>query len=145
MRPRLASALVGLVFGAVLAWSGMASPAVLREGLLLQDPYLYLFFASALGTAFVGLRLLRRRERRALITGEPLTCPVQEPERRHVAGGALFGLGWGIAAVCPGPIAVQLGQGIWWSLALTVGLVLGIVLFLRREAAAAPLPATEQG
>jgi uncharacterized protein len=145
MRPRLASALVGLVFGAVLAWSGMASPDVLREGLLLEDSYLYLFFLSALGTAFVGLRLLNRRRRRALVTGEPITCPVQQPERRHVAGGAIFGLGWGIAAVCPGPIAVQLGQGIPWSLAIGTGLVLGIWLFLRREAASVPLPATEQG
>ena len=145
MRARLASAAVGLVFGATLAWSGMISPAVLREGLLLENSYLYLFFASALGTAFVGLRLLGRRERRAVITGEPLAYPTQQPERRHVAGGAIFGLGWGIAAVCPGPIAVQLGQGIWWSLAVGAGLVLGIWLYLRREAAAVPLPATEQG
>ena len=53
----------------------------------------------------------------------------------------LFGVGWAVADVCPGPIAAQLGQGVAWSLATTGGLVLGVWLFLQRaRAPAASLP-----
>ena len=60
MRPRLAGLGVGLVFGVVLAWSGMMSPDVIRNALLFEDSYLFLFFGSAVATAGIGLRLLRR-------------------------------------------------------------------------------------
>lgn len=123
---------VGLVFGLVLSWSGMTSPDVLRDGLLFRDAYLMLFFASALATAFVGLRLLRVLRARALLTGEPVAWTPVPPAREHVFGSVLFGVGWAVADVCPGPIAAQLGQGVAWSLATTGGLVLGVWLFLQR-------------
>ena len=50
----------------------MTNPDVLRDGLLFRDAYLMLFFASALGTAFVGLRGLKVLQARALLTGEPV-------------------------------------------------------------------------
>ncbi len=127
---------VGLVFGLVLSWSGMTSPDVLRDGLLFRDPYLMLFFASALATAFVGLRVLRLVQARALLTGEPVAWTTVRPARHHVVGSVLFGVGWAVADVCPGPIAAQLGQGVAWSLATTGGLVLGVWLFLQRAESA---------
>jgi uncharacterized protein len=127
---------VGLVFGLVLSWSGMTSPDVLRDGLLFRDPYLMLFFASALATAFVGLRVLKLVRARALLTGEPVAWTTVRPARHHVVGSVLFGVGWAVADVCPGPIAAQLGQGVAWSLATTGGLVLGVWLFLQRAESA---------
>ncbi|MDP1850126.1 MAG: YeeE/YedE thiosulfate transporter family protein [Solirubrobacteraceae bacterium] len=133
MSTRVAAAIIGVVFGVVLSWSGMTSPEIIRAGLLFQDPYLLLFFAGAMLTALVGLRILRARAPRALLTGEPVDWEPVAPERRHVVGSALFGVGWGVAGVCPGPIATQLGQGIAWGVPTTVGLVLGIVLFGRLQ------------
>jgi uncharacterized membrane protein YedE/YeeE len=123
---------VGLVFGLTLSWSGMTSPEVLRDGLLFREWYLLLFFASALGTAFVGLRVLRVTRARAVLTGEPVSWTTARPTRAHVAGSVLFGIGWALAAVCPGPIAAQLGQGVLWSVATTLGLLLGVGVHLRR-------------
>jgi uncharacterized protein len=137
MSTRVAAAAIGLVFGAVLSWSGMTSPEVIREGLLFQSSYLFLFFAGAVTTAFAGLRILRRRAPRALLTGERVAWEPVAPERRHVAGSVLFGVGWGISGACPGPIATQLGQGIAWGVPTAVGLVLGIVVFRRMQARAA--------
>lgn len=133
---RFAALLVGAVFGFTLSWSGMTDPDVLRDGLLFRDAYLMLFFASALGTAFVGTRLLKALKARALLTGEPVSWTTVKPERRHVVGSVLFGVGWAVADVCPGPIAAQLGQGVPWALATLVGLVGGLVLFSRRSAVA---------
>ena len=62
---RLAGLLVGVVFGVTLSWTGMSSPEVLREALLLDNAYLYLFFASAVATSTLGLWLLRRARARA--------------------------------------------------------------------------------
>jgi uncharacterized membrane protein YedE/YeeE len=134
---RLVAFVVGAVFGLTLSWSGMTSPDVLRDGLLFRDAYLMLFFASALATAFVGMRVLKILQARALLTGEPVSWTTVRPERRHVVGSLLFGTGWAIADACPGPIAAQLGQGVAWSLATTIGLVLGVWLFLRRQPATA--------
>lgn len=133
---RFAAFAVGAVFGLTLSWSGMTDPDVLRDGLLFRDAYLMLFFASALGTAFVGTRVLKALQAKALLTGEPVSWATVKPERRHVVGSVLFGVGWAVADVCPGPIAAQLGQGVPWALATLVGLVGGLLLFSRRSAAA---------
>jgi uncharacterized membrane protein YedE/YeeE len=133
-RTHVAGLLIGIVFGVVLSWSGMTSPDVIREGLLFEDPYLFRFFFGAVTTAFVGLRILRKRAPRALLTGERVEWETVEPERRHVAGSLLFGIGWGVSGACPGPIATQIGQGIWWGVPTTIGLVGGILLFRRLQA-----------
>ena len=144
MSTRIAAAVIGIVFGVVLSWSGMTSPEIIREGLLFQSPYLFLFFAGAVLTATAGLRVLKLRAPRALLTGEPVRWETVKPERRHVVGSALFGIGWGISGACPGPIATQLGQGIAWGIPTTIGLIGGILLFRRMQARAqsvrAPAP-----
>jgi uncharacterized protein len=133
-RSRAAGAVIGIVFGITLCWSGMTSPVVIRQALLFERSYLFLFFASAVVTAAVGLRVLKRVQTRAVITGAPIAWKPERPERRHVVGAALFGLGWGVADACPAPIATQLGQGIVWSIFTITGVIIGIRYFLRREA-----------
>jgi uncharacterized membrane protein YedE/YeeE len=125
-RQRVAGGLIGVVFGLTLCWSGMSSPAVIREGLLFEGSYLFLMFGSAVATAAIGLQLLRWKRGASWTT--------ERPERRHVVGSLLFGLGWGVADACPGPIATQVGQGITWGLFTMVGVVAGVYLFLRRGA-----------
>ena len=131
MRRRVAGATIGVVFGVVLSWSGMTSPDVIRDALLFQASYLYLFMASAVGTAAVGLWLLRRRERRALLAATPLTWSRERIGRRHIVGSIVFGVGWGLSDACPGPIATQVGQGIAWGVVTLAGVVIGVYVFLR--------------
>jgi uncharacterized membrane protein YedE/YeeE len=141
MRARTAGALVGVVFGVALSWSGMTSPDVIRQALLFEKSYLFLFFASAVLTAFVGQRVLLAVKARALLTGEPIAWQTVRPQRRHIVGSVLFGIGWGVADVCPGPVATQLGQGIAWSLLTLTGITIGITLFRRREERVEAAPA----
>jgi uncharacterized membrane protein YedE/YeeE len=131
---RLAGLLVGLVFGVVLSWSGMSDPDVIRGALLFEESYLFLFFASAVVVATIGVRLLRGR--RSLLTRERIDWRSTPVQRRHIAGSVLFGTGWALADACPGPIATQLGQGIVWSLFTLAGVVAGIWVFLRRRPSA---------
>jgi uncharacterized protein len=131
---RLAGLLIGLVFGVVLSWSGMSDPDVIRGALLFEESYLFLFFASAVLVASVGVRLLRGR--RSLLTRERIDWRSTPVQRRHIAGSVLFGTGWALADACPGPIATQFGQGIAWSLFTLAGVVVGIWVFLRRRPSA---------
>jgi uncharacterized protein len=137
MSKQLTGFLVGAVFGVALSWTGMSSPEVIRGALLFEDSYLFLMFAAAVATAFVGIRLLRALRMRALLTGEPVGWSVDRPQSRHVWGSVLFGSGWAISGACPGPIATQLGQGVAWSLFTLAGVVVGIAIFLRARAPAA--------
>jgi uncharacterized membrane protein YedE/YeeE len=143
MRVRLAALGIGIVFGVVLSWSGMSSPTVIRQALLFQRSYLFLFFASAVLTAAVGLAGLRRAQRRALLVSAPIAWTRERVERRHIVGSLLFGLGWGISDACPGPIATQIGQGIVWAVPTLAGVVIGVHLFLRRHETETE-PPTEQ-
>lgn len=133
MKARLAGLGVGLVFGVVLAWSGMTSPVVIRQALLFQRAYLFLFFASAVLVAATGLWLLRRRRPRALLVDAPVEWATERPARRHVVGALVFGVGWGVADACPGPIATQVGQGVGWGVFTMVGVFAGVALFVRQR------------
>jgi uncharacterized membrane protein YedE/YeeE len=138
---------LGIVFGFALAWSGMTDPDLIRRMLLLEDAYFYLVMFSSMAVAFAGVRLLRARRARALLTGQPVSWTNSRPGRRHVFGSVLFGVGWATSLSCPGPIAAQLGQGLLWSLCTIAGIGAGILLHARlqqhrRVPAAAPLSTT---
>jgi uncharacterized membrane protein YedE/YeeE len=144
MRARALGLLIGIVFGVLLCWSGMISPVVIREALLFEDSYLFLFFAAAVVTAAVGQLVLRRAMRAAVLADEPVAWSFERPERRHVVGSAVFGLGWGVADACPGPIAAQVGQGIWWAVFTLAGVIIGVRLFLRRSEIGETEPPSER-
>ncbi len=127
----VAGAGCGLAFGFLLAWTQMVDPDAIRRMLLLEDAYLFLVMFSAVGVAFAGVRLLRRLRFRALLTGTPAAWEGSRPQRRHVYGSVLFGIGWGVVCTCPGPAAAQLGAGMAWSLATIAGIVAGVVVHAR--------------
>jgi uncharacterized membrane protein YedE/YeeE len=132
MAVRGAAFAVGVVFGVVMVWSGLSNPDVIRDMLLLKDAYVFLLFVSAVAVAFVGLRLLRLFQTRAVITREPIDLKPERPQRRHVIGSLMFGAGWAIADTCPGPIAAQLGSGTWWGIFTAAGVLAGIALYFHR-------------
>jgi uncharacterized membrane protein YedE/YeeE len=122
----------------------MSDPNVIRGALLLEQSYLFLFFASAVAVAALGTLLLRRVAPRALLVDAPLVISRERPARRHVVGSMLFGVGWAVADACPGPIATQIGQGIPWAAFTLVGLLAGVHLFLRSSREGETEPAVDR-
>lgn len=106
----LAAAVGGLLFGGGLAISGMCNPDKVLNFLDITgawDPTLGVVMASALAVAVPAFSWLRRRS-----TGE--TEISTKVDRPLVVGSAMFGIGWGIAGICPGPALANLagwGQG----------------------------------
>ena len=135
MRARSAACLFGAVFGFLISWGQFTDPDRIRDMLLLRDFYLYLMMFSAIAVAGTGTWLLQRRRARAVLTGERISVERSRPERRHIVGAAIFGVGWAVACSCPAPIAAQLTQGVWWSLCTIAGVFLGVEVYLRRREA----------
>jgi hypothetical protein len=120
----------GLLFGLGLLASGMTNPAKVQGFLDVfgaWDPSLGFVMAGAVGVTAVGYALARQRSR--TLTGERIEWPpARVIDRRLVLGGALFGIGWGMAGFCPGPALVAMGEGIadaWlFGLAMLAGMAL---------------------
>jgi hypothetical protein len=133
MRVRAAACVFGALFGFLISWGQFSDPDRIRDMLLLSDPYLYEMMFSAIAVAFAGTWFLRRRKARAVLTGERLSVERTRPERRHIVGAAIFGVGWAVADSCPAPIAAQLTQGVLWSVFTIAGIFIGVEVFLRRR------------
>jgi uncharacterized membrane protein YedE/YeeE len=123
---------VGLSFGAaigfVMAWARLTDPRVIGDMLMLREPDVFFFMGSAIAVAAIGIRLLRALGARTLLTREPITWSAEAPQRKHVVGSVLFGLGWSVAGTCPGPVAIMVGEGRFSGLLVVCGLVSGIAL-----------------
>ena len=117
---------IGVLFGIVLTKGELVSWFRIEEALRFKGPYLYLVFASALAVAAPGFALLKRRRARSL-TGEPIAIPPKVMGRglRYVAGGALFGFGWGIVGACPGPLFALVGAGVGVMAVVCLAAVVG--------------------
>lgn len=100
----------GTLFGFGLAWSTMIRPESVLNFLSFRDLGLLLVLGSAVGINLLVYQGLPRL-RRAAFLGGPFEKRPFSLDRRSLAGGALFGLGWGLCGVCPGPALAGLGAG----------------------------------
>ena len=123
----VAAALVGVVFGAALFLTGMADYDVIHDGLLFRSPHLYLMMIATLGTGVPLLWWLRRRGFRTVFGG-PISVSRDAIERKHLAGGVIFGTGWAIAGTCPGAVAAMAASGKPLALFVIAGVVIGVTL-----------------
>ena len=137
---KLSALAVGVAFGFFLTASGLGNYHTIHDGLLLRDPYIYLMMASTVGTAAIGLLLLRRVGRTAF--GGPLVVPRHPVRRQAVLGGAVFGVGFGVGAVCPGITVAALATGNWYGAVVLAGILAGLWLRGVVEGRRAALTAT---
>lgn len=115
MAARFSALIAGLAFGAGLVLSGMANPQKVLAFLDLAaigkggwDPSLAFVMAAALAVTLPGFAWLRRREKPAL--AEDFAWPQASAiDRNLILGSALFGIGWGIAGICPAPALALIG------------------------------------
>lgn len=122
--------LAGLAFGLGLVVSRMTSPARVTGFLDITgtwDPTLAFVMGAALLVA-APLFALAARRGRALDGGILPSLPATLIDRRLVGGGALFGLGWGLAGLCPGPALVDLGIAPARALAFVVPMLVGLLV-----------------
>jgi uncharacterized membrane protein YedE/YeeE len=119
--------IAGLLFGLGLAVSGMTDPARVLGFLDIAgawDPTLMFVLGAAVGTTFVGYRLVFARGT-PLFSAKFQLPTKQELDAKLLGGAALFGVGWGLSGYCPGPAIASMGGLTLPLLALLAAMVLG--------------------
>ncbi|WP_394550081.1 DUF6691 family protein [Pantoea sp. SGAir0183] len=127
----LFSLLSGLLFGTGLLVSGMANPAKVLGFLDITrawDPSLALVMGGAVIAGLVTFWLASRRKRP--VFEETFYLPDNRTlDKRLISGAALFGIGWGLAGICPGPALVLLGGGVLKGIVFVLAMLAGMLLF----------------
>ena len=103
----------GLLFGLGLILSGMANPAKVLGFLDLAglwDPSLALVMGGAIAVGSIAFAIAKKRHLSYL--GLSMQIPTNRAiDKRLALGSVVFGIGWGLAGICPGPAIVLLGAG----------------------------------
>ncbi|TFW33717.1 YeeE/YedE family protein [Massilia horti] len=125
------SFIVGLIFGIGLIVSGMSNPAKVLGFLDLAgnwDPSLAFVMAGAILVGLFAFRLAGARQRTPL--GAAIRLPTaRQIDRRLVFGSLVFGAGWGLAGICPGPALASLFSGSAKPMIFTIAMVAGMAVY----------------
>ena len=114
---------LGTAFGFILSRSGAADYDYIQGMFLFERFQLYGIIGTAVVLTAPGLWLIKRRGR--TLGGAPLQLEGKPYHRGNVFGGVLFGVGWSIAGMCPGPILVNIGEGKIYAVAALAGALVG--------------------
>ena len=129
----LATLAAGALFGFGLAYATMIRPEVVLGFLRFSDFGLMLVMGGAVLVVLLAYKLAPRLLKRPLL-GDHFHEHPSVWNRDTALGAALFGVGWGLCGVCPGPAIAGLGAGNWSLLWALAGIALGaLVQGLRRR------------
>jgi uncharacterized membrane protein YedE/YeeE len=118
---------LGTLFGLLLSRSGAADYNYIQAMFRFESFQLYGIIGTAVAVTAPGLWFLKRR--RETLFGRPLAISPKPLHPGNVVGGALFGIGWSITGMCPGPILVNIGEGKMYAFAALAGALVGASLF----------------
>jgi len=129
-RKILPGLLVGILFGGGLALSDMINPARVLAFLDLAgawDPSLAYVMGGALLPSALGYLVVRRMRRPVM--AEAFCIPqVRTIDPMLLTGAALFGAGWGLVGLCPGPAIAGLAFGLWQPWLFVIAMLAGMIL-----------------
>ena len=126
----IASLLSGLVFGAGLLISGMVKPTKVLAFLDIfgaWDPSLAVVMAAALAVSAPGFMLATGRSR-PLLAAQSVWPTKNHIDRPLIVGAALFGVGWGLVGLCPGPALESLATLSPGVVAFVAAMAVGMIL-----------------
>jgi uncharacterized membrane protein YedE/YeeE len=120
----------GILFGFGLALSGMLDPTKVRGFLDIfghWDPSLAFVLAGAVVVSTLGYRLSRRWDKPGLAPRYELPAN-RRIDAPLVIGAAVFGVGWGLSGLCPGPAIASLSLGLVPSFVFVAAMIAGMAL-----------------
>ena len=102
---QMVALLIGAVFGGGLYLAGMTNPSKIVNFLDIAgtwDPSLIFVMGGGIPVAAVGFFILKKREKSLFF--DEIQVPTHGViDRPLVIGSVLFGVGWGVSGLCPGP------------------------------------------
>lgn len=127
----LAALISGLLFGFGLAVSGMLNPERVRGFLDITgnwDPTLAFVLAGAVGVAAVGTLLMRVLSKPVLADTFDIPAAGNTIDHNLITGSALFGMGWAISGLCPGPAIASIGRDVSTVYVFVLAMIAGILI-----------------
>ena len=126
----LVSLIAGLIFGFGLVISGMANPAKVQNFLDIfgsWDPSLAFVMAGAIAVSMLGFVYAGKRN--APVLNSSFAWPTKKDlDKELLTGAGIFGIGWGMVGLCPGPAIVALGSSKTETLIFFAFMLAGLVL-----------------
>ncbi len=121
----------GLIFGLGLILSGMTDPGKVLAFLDITgqwDPTLMFVMLGAVSVGFFAFRIAKQRGQTVF------SAPIQLPGKRTVdlrlvTGSLLFGIGWGLSGICPGPGLIMAASGETGGIIFVLAMLLGMFIF----------------
>jgi uncharacterized membrane protein YedE/YeeE len=130
---------LGALFGFLLSRAGATTYDFYAKLFLFDDLQLVWVIGTAVVVGIPGLQLLARTRTRALLTGEPIELRGKPMTRELPLGALMLGVGWGLAAACPGTVLTMIGEGKVSALFTVAGIVLGTYVYgVRQDAKRVP-------
>ena len=124
--------ILGSVFSVGLMLSDMSNPKKILDFLDLVgdwDASLAFVMLGAIAVAIIPFQKAVRAKQPKTVVGEPINLPTsQQIDRKLLLGSLIFGVGWGIAGICPGPSLTLIGLGHYQGLYFIVAMLVGIVI-----------------
>ncbi|MCW2255537.1 putative membrane protein YedE/YeeE [Providencia alcalifaciens] len=129
--PIITALISGLLFGIGLILAGMSNPSKILGFLDITgrwDPSLLITMAMAMGVSAIAFKLIKKHQ------VSVLNCRMQIPinqkiDQPLIIGSILFGIGWGLAGICPGPALLLTGMGITQGVLFTLAMIAGMSIF----------------
>jgi uncharacterized membrane protein YedE/YeeE len=118
---------LGAIFGFILSRSGAADYDFIQGMFLFSNLQLYGIMGTAVIVGVPGILLIKRRGR--TLAGTKIAIELKPLNRGSITGGILFGIGWSLAGMCPGPIFVNIGEGKVYALGALAGALAGAGVF----------------
>ncbi|MDC7994192.1 MULTISPECIES: DUF6691 family protein [Flavobacteriaceae] len=120
---------IGIFFGIIMYKSEAASWFRIYEMFQFGSFHMYGIIGSALVLGIIGVQIIKRKNIKPLDGSEMSLKPKDNSVARYLIGGIIFGLGWALAGVCPGPMYVLAGAGYVSIFMVIFGAVVGTFLY----------------
>jgi uncharacterized protein len=146
MKTHLVSFVAGLLFALGLSLAGMGQPSTVVGFLDFTghwNPSLLLVMCAGIPVILVGHLVSKRLAKPVLAERFPATS--RKIDGPLLAGSAIFGIGWGLGGICPGPGLLSLAAGIEVGALMVGGMVVGMLLHGAYAGWAKGRPADETG
>lgn len=123
----------GGLFATGLMFSGMANPQKVLNFLDVfgtWDASLAFVMMGAIAVAFIPFQVLSKQQAPKTVFNEPILLPKNtQLDPRLITGSAIFGIGWGLAGICPAPSLTLVGLGHYQAFYFIIAMAIGVIVY----------------
>ena len=123
----------GGLFATGLMFSGMANPQKVLNFLDVfgtWDASLAFVMMGAIAVAFIPFQILSKQQAPKTVFNEPILLPKNtQLDPKLITGSAIFGIGWGLAGICPAPSLTLVGLGHYQAFYFIIAMAIGVIVY----------------